>query len=175
MPEALYLDTSAVLRAALETGSTPEVEQRIRRAQLLVTSRLSLVESARAILRLRLTSAAPERRLSDAEREIAAVWARCNLWELTPAVCELACHVAPGKPLRALDAVHLATFVLARRRIDGLEMLTVDQRLRDAGRRSVVWVAPSRPTPADGGTHETNHAIARVAAQRSITRGARLL
>ena len=101
MPEALYLDTSAVLRAALETGSTPEVEQRIRRAQLLVTSRLSLVESARAILRLRLTSAASERRLSDAEREIAAVWARCNLWEMTPAVCELACHVAPGKPLRA--------------------------------------------------------------------------
>ena len=132
MPEALYLDTSAVLRAALETGSTPEVEERIRRAQLLVTSRLSLVESARAILRLRLTSAAPERRLSDAEREISAVWALCNLWEMTPAVSELACHVAPGKPLRALDALHLATFVLARRRIDGLEMLTVDQRLRDA-------------------------------------------
>jgi predicted nucleic acid-binding protein len=132
MPDALYLDTSAVLRVAFETGSTPEVEQRIRRAQLLVTSRLSLVESARAILRLRLNSAAPERRLSDAEREIAAVWARCNLWEMTPAVCELACHVAPGKPLRALDALHLATFVLARRRIDGLEMLTVDQRLRDA-------------------------------------------
>jgi len=51
---------------------------------------------------------------------------------MTPAVCELACHVAPGKPLRALDALHLATFLLARGRIDGLEMLTVDQRLQDA-------------------------------------------
>jgi hypothetical protein len=40
--------------------------------------------------------------------------------------------VAPGKPLRALDALHLATFVLARRRIDGLEMFTVDDRLREA-------------------------------------------
>ena len=132
MPEALYLDTTAVRRAALETGSTPEVEQRIRRAQLLVTSRLSLVESTRAILRLRVNSAAPERRLSDAERGIAAVWARCNLWEMTPAVCELTCLVALGKSSRALDALHPATFVLARRRIDGLEMLTVDQRLQDA-------------------------------------------
>jgi hypothetical protein len=33
---------------------------------------------------------------------------------------------------RALDAVHLATFVTARRRIADLEMLTVDERLRTA-------------------------------------------
>ena len=47
-------------------------------------------------------------------------------------MCELAAHVAPGKPLCALDALPLATFVLARRRIEGLEMLTVDDRLREA-------------------------------------------
>jgi predicted nucleic acid-binding protein len=132
MPDALYLDTSAVLRAIVETGTSPAIEERIRRARLLVTSRLSVVEAARALVRLRLRSASIEARLSDAERMIASLWARCNLWELTPAVCELACHVAPGKPLRALDALHLATFVVARRRIDGLEMLTVDDRLRDA-------------------------------------------
>jgi len=132
MPEALYLDTSAVLRAVVETGTSPAVEERIRGANLLVTSRLSLVEAARALVRLRLSSAASEARLGDAEREIASLWARCDLWELTPTVCELACHVAPGKPLRALDALHLATFVLARRRIHGLEMLTLDDRLREA-------------------------------------------
>ena len=81
---------------------------------------------------LRLSSASSEARLGDAERELSSLWARCNLWELIPTVCELAAHVAPGKPLRALDALHLATFVLARRRIDGLEMLTVDDRLREA-------------------------------------------
>jgi predicted nucleic acid-binding protein len=132
MPEALYLDTSAVLRAVVETGTSPVVEERIRGAKLLVTSRLSLVEAARALARLRLSSASSEARLGDAEREISSLWARCDLRELTPTVCELACHVAPGKPLRALDALHLATFVLARRRIDGLEMFTVDDRLREA-------------------------------------------
>jgi len=51
-------------------------------------------------------------------------------------VCELARHVAPGKTLRALDALHLATFLLARRRIEGLALLTVDDRLREAAGES---------------------------------------
>jgi len=131
-PEALYLDTSAVLRAVLEAGTSPEVERQIGRARVLVTSRLALVESARALTRLRLQSTCPEAHLSDAEREVARVWARCDLWELTPMVCELACHVGEGTPLRALDALHLATFVLARRRIEGLQMLTADRRLQEA-------------------------------------------
>jgi predicted nucleic acid-binding protein len=132
MAAALYLDTSSVLRAALESGTTPEVESRIRAASVLVTSRLSFVESGRALLRARSLGAVEERRLADAEREIDAVWARCEIWELTRAVCELAREVAPRRPLRALDALHLATFVLARRRIEGLELLTADARLAEA-------------------------------------------
>jgi len=132
MAEALYLDTSAVLRAVLETGTTPTVEERIARARVLVTSRLSQVETARAFARLRSTSELSERRLGEAERETAALWSRCNLWELTAAVCDLACHVSPSARLRTLDALHLATFTLARSRIRGLQLLTVDDRLREA-------------------------------------------
>lgn len=132
MNAPLYLDTSAVLRAALESGTTPEVESRIRAAPVLITSRLSLVESARAMLRARRLTGVSEERLADAEREVEALWARCEVWELTRAVCELAQRVAPGKPVRTLDALHLATFVLARRKIDGLELLTVDARLAEA-------------------------------------------
>ena len=110
------LDTSAVLRAVLESGTTPEIEARLGSAPLLVTSRLSLVESARAMWRIRGRTDASERRLADAEREIEAVWARCEIWEVTPSVCDLARQVAPGKAVRTLDALHLATFLLARRR-----------------------------------------------------------
>ncbi len=132
MAAALYLDTSAVLRAVLEAGVTPEIEERIRSARALLTSRLSLVESARALLRLRSNSRIQETALADAARQFDTLWAHCDLWELTPAVCEAACHIAPGKPLRALDALHLATFLLARRRIADLELLTADERLRSA-------------------------------------------
>lgn len=129
---SLYLDTSVVLRAVLENGTSPEIEARIAAAPALVTSRLSLVESSRALHRLRQVGEVSEAKLADAEREIGAVWARCELWELTPSVCDRARQVAPGKPLRTLDALHLATFVLAREKIEGLALVTVDHRLQAA-------------------------------------------
>jgi predicted nucleic acid-binding protein len=128
----LYLDTSAVLRAVLEQGTTPDLEQRIEQAPVLVTSRLSQVEASRALHRLRQQGGAPEAGLADAERQMELVWQRCELWEISRSVCELARQVAPASILRALDAIHLATFVLARRRIGGLELLSADQRLQDA-------------------------------------------
>jgi predicted nucleic acid-binding protein len=131
---ALYLDTSVALRATLEQGTTPEIEQRIAAAPVLVTSRLALVESARALLRVRLQGGVPESRLADARRELDGLWSRCELWELSPAVCDLAALLAPDRVLRTLDALHLATFLLARARIEGLELLTADQRLEDAAR-----------------------------------------
>ena len=129
---ALYLDTSVALRATLERGTTPEIEHRIAAAPVLVTSRLSPVESARALLRVRIQGGLPESRLADARRELDALWSRCEPWELSVAVCEQAALLAPDKLLRTLDALHLATFLVARRRIEGLELLTADKRLEDA-------------------------------------------
>jgi predicted nucleic acid-binding protein len=129
---ALYLDTSVALRATLEQGTTPQLERRIAAAPVLVTSRLALVEAARALVRVRLQAGVPETRLADARRALDALWQRCELWELSPAVCDLASVLAPDRMLRTLDALHLATFLMARRRIEGLELLTADQRLEDA-------------------------------------------
>jgi uncharacterized protein len=132
MSSCLYLDTSAVLRAIVESGASPDLEARIARAPALITSRLSLVESSRALHRLRQLGQVSETKLADADRELNAVWARCELWELTASVCERARQVAPAKSLRTLDALHLATFVMARERIGDLELVTADQRLRSA-------------------------------------------
>ena len=132
MSACLYLDTSAVLRAVLESGTSPEVEDLIAADPALITSRLFWSNSSRALHRLRQLGQVSEAKLADAQREISAVWARCELWELTPSVCERARQVAPGKLLRTLDALHLATFVLAREKIEGLELVTVDERLQAA-------------------------------------------
>ena len=128
----LYVDTSAVLRIVLESGTSPAVEARIQSAPVLVTSRLALVESSRALVRLRALGIASEAQLADASRALDDIWARCELWEMDRSVCDLARVVAPGTSLRTLDALHLATFQLARQRLDGLELLTVDDRLRAA-------------------------------------------
>ena len=84
------------------------------------------------LVRLRALGGASEERLVDAERDVAAIWSRCELWEITRSICETACAVAIVRPLRTLDAIHLATFVLARRRLEGLELLTADERLQEA-------------------------------------------
>jgi predicted nucleic acid-binding protein len=129
---ALYLDSSAILRPVLERGLAPDVERQIGAAEVLITSRLSLVETARAFVRVRLLGERPEARVADAEREVQALWRRCEIWELTREVCERAQLVAVRSPLRSLDALHLATFSLARREIEGLALLTADDRLREA-------------------------------------------
>ncbi|HXG05674.1 MAG TPA: type II toxin-antitoxin system VapC family toxin [Candidatus Binatia bacterium] len=133
----LYLDTSAVLRATLEGGTSPEIERRIGSARILVSSRLSVVESSRALIRLRALGLAGEARIADAERALAAIWARCEVWEVSRRVCDLACVVAPRRALRAPDAIHLATFVLARRELEGLDLLTADERLQAAAMEAV--------------------------------------
>ena len=132
MGAPLYLDTSAVLRAVLESGTSPEVEARIQAAPALLTSRLALVESSRALARLRTLGTVNEAQLADVGRALDGVWSRCEVWELDREVCDLARVIAPTAALRTLDALHLATFHLARRRLDGLELLTTDDRLRAA-------------------------------------------
>lgn len=121
-----------MLRAVLETGTTPALERRLAEASVLLTSRLSLVEAARALLRLRRDGRVAETALADAARELADLWSRCEIWELTTTVCDVASQVAPLHPLRTLDALHLATFLEGRRRLPGLQMLTTDRRLAAA-------------------------------------------
>lgn len=132
MPGCLYLDSSSILRPVLEQGLSPRMEARLAEADYLVTSRLSLVETARAFARVRLLGEKAEAAVSDAERSVRSLWHRCEIWELSRQVCELAESVAPGTRLRSLDALHLATYTLARREIDGLELLTADRRLAEA-------------------------------------------
>ncbi len=130
MGSTLYVDTSAILRTTLERGQTPEIEKRVGDADGLVTSRLSLVEAARALLRVRRREETSELPVAQIERDIETLFNRCELWELSEQVCDLAARVAPGQNLRTLDALHLATFLLARQQIENLELLTTDQRLR---------------------------------------------
>lgn len=132
MARPLYLDSSAILRAVLEQGLSPDLEARLAQADVLLTSRLSLVETARAFVRVRLLGEKPEGEIADAERAVRSLWRHCEIWELSAEVCELAGMVAPTTLLRSLDALHLATYTLARREIEGLELLTADARLREA-------------------------------------------
>ena len=128
----IYLDTSAALRAVVEAGASPEIEDRIAAAEAILSSRLAIVESARVFHRLRLEAKLAGRHLDELERAVDELWSRSEIWELSKTICTAAARVAPSRRLRTLDALHLATFQAARRRIAGLELVTADERLRQA-------------------------------------------
>lgn len=88
------------------------------------------MESSLALIRLRALGAATEAQIADADREFDAIWNCYDIWELYGEVCELARVVAPATSLRSLDALHLATFQPARRRLAGLELLSADEKRR---------------------------------------------
>lgn len=131
MSDVVYLDTSAVLRAVLESGVSPDIERALGAARWLITSRLSLVESSRALLRLGAQGLS-ETAIADAAREVDSIWARCVLWEMTAVICDHAAHVAPLRALRTLDAIHLATYLQARRQLGDVMLVTADRRLEAA-------------------------------------------
>ena len=127
-----YLDSSAILRLVLEPGLATEIESTLRGAELLVTSRLSHIETARAFLRIRGLGRTSESAIADAERWVRGFWRHCQVLEISREVCALAEAIAPRPTLRSLDAIHLATFVLFRREIADLRMSTADRRLEEA-------------------------------------------
>lgn len=129
----VYVETSAALRAILETGTTPDIKDIILGADILVTSRLSLVESARVFHRLRLLGEIPEEQLTLLKDEADDLWAHCEIWELTVEICDLAASLESDTFLRTLDALHLATFLRAQQDLADLDiLLTVDDRLEHA-------------------------------------------
>jgi uncharacterized protein len=130
-----YLDASAIVKLA-----TDEPESLALRAWLtgrfpLLTSRISTVEVARAIGRKGGTSAGRGRSAVDEAFTSVAVA------ELDASIAERAAEVAPPT-LRALDAMHLATALVAGEEVAVL--VTYDLRLADAARAAgLEVVAPA--------------------------------
>jgi predicted nucleic acid-binding protein len=127
----VYLDTSVLLRLVLaETGQLGD----IRQADLLVSSELLAVESRRTIDRLRVRGQlSPD----DAVRRLRIVsdWLDAvDLVLLRPPILTRASEPLPT-PLGTLDALHLATALVWRDRMDQpLTMATHDEALGQAAR-----------------------------------------
>jgi hypothetical protein len=127
----LYAESSAVLSWLFGESSQPGVLSELRGARSVFCSRLTLVESQRAI-----NVALALGRLSSADanscRRLLARSARTwSILELTEAVCQRASQSFPHEPIRALDALHLASLLELQVIEPAIEPLTLDQRIRE--------------------------------------------
>ena len=147
-----YLDTSAVMRRVAREGELAAVEQALGRAP--VSSALIAVELHAAICKRFhdgiLTEAARDQHLALAE---AGILPLMTLLPLSDTVLREAQQVVATYPIRALDALHLATAILtarrARRRGSTLDFCTADRRQADAaaaifGAQQIIFVPPWR-------------------------------
>lgn len=128
----VYVDTSALLKRALQEDESDALEQaledHVENGDAIVTSTLAGLELGRALLRV-TEGLAVQDGVDDA---LAGVAER----HLTEDVVGLARRVRPPV-LRSLDAIHLATaFVL-----DAELMITYDHRLAEACRYNTLRVA----------------------------------
>ncbi len=126
----LYLDSSVLLRLVLaEQGALREW----RRATRVVSSELTRLECFRIIDRARVRLGLPDVEVAARRSEVLAQLRAVELVDLDRRVLDRAAEAFPTS-LGSLDAIHLASALLARTAISDLEFATHDGELGIAAR-----------------------------------------
>jgi uncharacterized protein len=126
----VYAETSAVLRWLFNEEAAEQILEDLQKAAKVVCSRLTLIETRRVIRR-----AATESRITEQEaidlitifEQAAAQWA---ILEVSAAVAQRAEGAFAVEPVRALDAIHLASALILRESLPGLFIISTDERIR---------------------------------------------
>ncbi len=138
--EPIYLDSSALVKLFVPEIGSDDLNRPLAGLTDVIVSDLALTEMASALGRRlredRLTREDAQRLYREASR----LHASAHHAELTPPIHRRAerLMLSLGVPLRALDALHLATALDA----EAATIVTFDPRLRDAAGSQGLFVAP---------------------------------
>ena len=131
MMPATYLDSSAIVKLAVEEPQSAALRRYLRRRRPLVSSALARTEVLRALL-------------LEGEQGIGrgrTVLARVEMVRVSDRILDAAGTLLPAS-LRSLDAIHLATAQRLGRDIG--RVVTYDERMIDAARE--VGIKTTSPT-----------------------------
>jgi predicted nucleic acid-binding protein len=139
----LYAESSAVLAWLLGEDPGDTVRGLLVAAAAVITSDLTLIECDRVLIRATVLNDLPETDAADRRAHLAAAAAHWHLLRLGEDVVARARRPFPGEPIRALDALHLASALVARSAAAGLELLSLDVRIRASARHLGFRVWPA--------------------------------
>jgi hypothetical protein len=140
----LYAESSAVLAWLLDEPSASDVRESLAAADAVVASDLTLVECDRVLHRAAALGELTEPEAADRRAHLATAASHWHVLHIGPEVVARAREPFPGDPIRTLDAIHLASVLVARSAVAGLELLSLDVRIRAAAGRLGVRVRPTR-------------------------------
>ena len=139
----LYAESSAALTWLLGEPRGHEARGLLAAAKRVLTSELTLIECDRALIRAETLgdlSAARRSELAGVLRAAAAGW---DVLKIDDEVVGRARLPFPQEPIRTLDAIHLASALVARSTVRHLAVLSFDDRIRAAARRLGLDILPA--------------------------------
>ena len=139
----VYAESSAVLSMLLFEPSAPLVRRVFTEATFVATSALTLLEIRRAIVRGETIGAIPEGRGGDMRSDLNRMSANWSLIEMEGEILERAGRPFPAEPIRALDAIHVASAMAIRETVGPVAVLSLDDRIRRCARELGFEVVPA--------------------------------
>jgi predicted nucleic acid-binding protein len=139
---SVYAESSAVLAWLLDEASSPQVRQVLAASEIVIASDLTLIECDRVILRAAALGELTEAEAADRRAHLTAASSHWHVLNIGSEIVARARQPFPGEPIRTLDAIHLASALVARSAVAGLEVLTLDDRIRRTAGRLGLGVRP---------------------------------
>ena len=137
-----YVESSAALAWLLGEPHANEIRQRLSSSDLIVSSDLTLVECDRVLTRATVTGELSEGEAAGRRAALASAAAHWTLLRIGGPVVDRARMRFPVEPVRTLDALHLASALVARAAVPDLAMLSLDEAIRDNARRLGIATQP---------------------------------
>lgn len=116
-------------------------------AEAVVTSDLTLIECDRVLIRAQAIGEVSEAAAADRRAVLNAAAVHWHLLRIGGPVIERARRPFPTEPICTLDAIHLASALVARGALAGLAVLSLNDRLRAAARQLGFDVVPAATPP----------------------------
>ena len=139
---SVYAESSAVLAWLLGEDPGDQVRSLLGAADAVITSDLTLIECDRVLVRAAALQELPEADAADRRAYLAAASAHWHVLRIGQDVVSRARRPFPGEPIRAVDALHLASALVARSAVAGVELLSLDLRIRASARHLGFKVLP---------------------------------
>jgi len=138
----LYAESSAVLAWLLGEHGSERVRGLLAAAEEVVASDLTRLEVTRVLSRAAATGLLSPETAEAVRRRFERASAGWTWWGLLPGVLERAGRPFPVEPVRALDAVHLATALELRLDVGEPTVASLDRRVRANADRLGLAVVP---------------------------------